>query len=217
MPARILAALAIALLLAGCGGSDEGGGDEPKQDGSAAGFTAYTVESSGFSIELPDSWETASGEKALEPEDIERVTADNPNLKQFFEGLSDPTSPFKLVSIDPDMEGQFSTNMNVVVTEAPEGLAVEDVEQAALKEVNTLKPLGEVEHDVIDHPAGDAIRFAYDAKVKTGDQYVTLSFLQYSVMGNGKLHTLTFTTLPKLEGRYADDFERSAESFRLTD
>ena len=218
MRTRALLAVVSALVLAGCGGEGGGGSEaqEPKEQGTSKGFTTFTVESSGFSIDLPESWETASGEKALEPEDIERVTRDNPNLKQFFEGLNDPTSPFKLVSIDPETEEGFSTNMNVVVTDLPDGVGTEQIEQASLSEIQKLNPQGEVEHEVIDHPAGEALRFDYDAEVNAGKDAVVLSFLQYTLQGDGTLHTLTFTTLPELETQYTETFERSAESYRLS-
>jgi hypothetical protein len=211
---RVLAALAAAFLLGACGGSED---SEPKAEGTASGFTTYTVESSGFSIAVPESWQTASGEKALNPADIERVTKANPNLRRFFEGLADPTSPFKLVSVDPEEESGFATNMNVVVTDLPEDLGIEEVEQAALKEVQALNPRGEVEHAVVEHPAGEAIRFEYEAEVQAGSRALLLAFIQYSVVGNGNVHTLTFTTLPRLSAQYRDSFERSADSFRLLD
>jgi hypothetical protein len=89
------------------------------EDPERGGYTTYTVESQHFSIAVPDSWNTASVDKAIDKEAINRSRGANPTLAQAVKELGKPSSVIKLLAFDPKIRNGFATNLNVAVTSLP--------------------------------------------------------------------------------------------------
>ena len=113
---RLLPALLAVLALVSCGGSDD-----PKANETEAGFTVYEVSSGGFEIAVPNSWRVASSDDVFDDETILEMSQQVPELSRFFESLESPGSLMKLVALDPDVEADFTTNVNVIVEPVPDG------------------------------------------------------------------------------------------------
>jgi hypothetical protein len=207
---RLLPALLAVLALVSCGGSDD-----PKADETEAGFTVYEVSSGGFEIAVPTSWRVASSDDVFDDETIQKMSQQVPELSRFFESLESPDSLMKLVALDPDIEADFATNVNVIVEPVPEGFTKEQYFDATIVNVERFLPLAtDVDREPASLPAGAGLRVRYEQEADGGQR---VSTLQYVLFVDGTGYILTYTTLPDRNAEYERDFTRSAESFRLLD
>lgn len=204
-----------ALLLAGCGGASDSTGVETQR--TSAGHTTYDVASAGFSIAVPESWRTISADEFAEGGDWEAAITETPALAPYREALQGPDSVLKFVAVDPRVQDEFATNLNVIVEKLPAGATFEDYEQAFISQLESLPNLvGAIDRQRVDLPAGQALRVSYRLELLTSGRTLTVSTLQYALVGKGLAFTLTYTTLPDQTNAYEDAFAQSAQSLRLT-
>jgi hypothetical protein len=211
------------LLLGSCGGDgDEESGDAPAPAPSATTTTAsgnlelYEIESAGFALGVPESWNAASVDDFRESGAIEEATRENPNLAPFLEQLRQPNSLIKFVAGDPESREGFATNVNVIVEELPPGVEAEEYEQANLANIRKGLALeGEIDEERVGLPAGEALRLEYQHGVGPGGERLTLAVVQYIVTGEGEGYVVTYSTVPEALADYEPQFDESAASFSL--
>ena len=205
-----------ALLLAGCGGDGGGTSDPPRPSDASDGLETYDLESHGFSIGVPESWEAVSAETVAESEALEELARRNPAVKPFVDAVRRPSSPLKFVAVDPDAEEGFATNVNVVVEPLPEEVSVDEYRDAMLRQLAaTGIPARSVEREEVELPAGRATRFAYETDYDREGPGETVRTLQYAFVSGEEAYVVTYSTLPDQAGRYAGEFDASIRSFRV--
>lgn len=214
--------LSTLVLLAGCGGDGDESANEPAPTPAtttAAGsgdLEVYEVESAGFSLAVPASWNATSVDDFRESGALEDAAEENPNLAPFLEALSQPNSIMKFIAGDPELRQDFATNVNVIVEELPAGIGAEDYEAANLANIRQgLRVEGEIAEERVDLAAGPALRLEYDHGVAQAGEQLTLSVVQFIVTGEGEGYVVTYTTVPEALADYEPQFDESARSFRL--
>ena len=217
------------LLVAACGGSGGGsteGEASPPADttDTSAGDTAATdadlqtleVESAGFSLGVPSSWKGLDGDDFAKSGALEKFGKENPSLAPYLSALQAGNSPMKLLAADPELEGNFATNVNVLAQDVPEGTSAKDyadLNRSGLS--SSLDIEGTIQTEEVDHEVGEAAVARYRANLNSGGQPKTFSFVQYYFVNGTDAFVVTYTTVPEAEERYQDDFEASAASFRF--
>jgi hypothetical protein len=223
------------LFVAACGGSDDGGStegaatDETPTEATettdtsatetaeeAADLQTFEVESAGFSLGVPSSWTGLSGDEFTKSGTLEEFGKENPSLAPYLNALQADNSPMKLLAADPELEGAFATNVNVLVQDVPEGTSAKDyadLNRSGLS--SSLDIQGTIQTEEVDHEVGDAAVARYRANLSAGGRQRTFSFVQYYFVNGTDAYVVTYTTVPGAEDRYRDDFEASAGSFRF--
>lgn len=211
----VLAGLAVAVAI-GTGRVTRGPENEaPQKRETVAGFTTYAVPSAGFSIAVPESWQTfTAGEVFQEDEGLEQIARENPDVAPYLDALTDPRSPMKLIAIDPRVRGAFATNVNVIAQDVADDFSFEDFVRESEPEIeNIARNAPGFKRDVVQLPAGSAQRLRFHAQFTQNGQVRSVATLQYGLVANGWAYVLTYTTLPQFEAAYEADFLRSATSF----
>ena len=207
-------ALAV-LLLAGCGGANDSTGVETQT--TAAGDTTYDVASAGFTIAVPESWRTISADEFAAGGEWEEVVTKTPALAPYAQAFQGPDSVLKFAAVDPEVQDDFATNLNVIVEELSADATLDDYEEAFISQLESLpNVVGEIDRQRVELPAGPALRASYKLTLTTSGETLTVSTLQYALVEEGRAFILTYTTSPAQAAAYEDTFTRSAESFRLT-
>jgi hypothetical protein len=206
---RGLAVLLVLLAVAACGGDD----DEPDQIAEEGGLATYEVASFDFSIGVPSEWRVMSADEALDDEVLDSIRENDPELAPVLDQIGAENSPIKLFALAPEPDDGFTTNLNVVVIEnVPEGTTREGYFTASADQVEELGATG-TEEERTDLPAGEALVLRYEHSL--GGAAQPLAALQYVLFENDVGYTLTYTALASAAERYTEEFERSAESFRI--
>jgi hypothetical protein len=189
--------------------------ERPQERETAAGFTTHAVPSAGFSIAVPESWETfTAGEVFGDGGGLEQMARENPEYAPYLDALADPRSPMKLIAVDPDVRGAFATNLNVIAQDVADDFSFEDFVADSEAEVQSLaRSARDFERDVVELPAGSAQRLRFRGQFRQNGETRSVSTLQYGVVANGWAYVLTYTTLPEFAAEYETDFVRSAMSF----
>jgi hypothetical protein len=214
MAVRLLTFIAAVLVAVGCGG-DDSQGDQPQKAGTVGGLTMYDVSSAAFRIGVPSDWDAVSADEALSGETIDEFLEDNPNFEPYRPLLKSPESPFKFFAFDPDVEDEFATNVNVSVLPVPESMTFAEYRQSSIAEAKHLAKGGRFEEEVVSLQAGQAQVLVFELDIDYGSDTRTISTLQYGFLRNGRSYVVAYTTLPRLDDAYADEFDRSVRSFRF--
>jgi hypothetical protein len=206
---RALALLLVLLAVAACGGDD----DEPEQIADEGGLATYEVASFDFSIGVPSDWQVLSADEALDDDVLDAIRENDPELAPVLDQIGQENSPIKLFALAPEPDDGFTTNLNVVVIESvPEGTTREDYFTASARQVEDLGVAG-AEEERTDLPAGEALVLRYEHTL--GGAAQPLAALQYVLFENEIGYTLTYTAVASAAERYTEEFERSAQSFRI--
>jgi hypothetical protein len=220
----LLLALALSLLASGCGGGNEEAAvtlptvERTEDSGDVA---TYKVDSADFSIAVPRSWQALTSDE-IDQDAIDKIAAQNPEMRPDIEAMfTDPSSPVEFIAIDPDVRGNFATNVSVVVRDALPGDTVEELTSPEHTEAfeRQAKGLlrGPVENVLVSLPAGEAQKLSYGVAAKGPEgNNLLLSQEQYNLIEGGKTYSLIYTALAERESEYADAFLQSARSFRVT-
>ena len=133
-----------------------------RDTGHAAGGTTYDVASAGFSIAVPESWRTISADEFGDGGEWESVVTETPALAPYAQAFQGPDSVLKFVAVDPNVQDEFATNLNVIVEELPAGATLDDYEQAFVSQLESLPNLvGAIDRQRVELPAGPALRASY--------------------------------------------------------
>jgi hypothetical protein len=206
---RLLAVLLALLALAACGGGDdEPEAQEPQMTGEADGLAAYAVESGGFTLSVPKEWKAANVDEILDDNALDELREEDPELARQIEAFAEPGSPVKFVALDPDVQDDFATNVNVYVEEVPAGVTRDQYFDASVE--NITEALGAPEQERVTLPAGEALRLAYEQEIPSGRR---LALLQYLLFERETGFVITYTTLSDRSSGYAETFEASARTF----
>jgi hypothetical protein len=197
----LLISLGLVALVTGCGGS----GDEPKASGE---WARHDIRDSSASIAVPVEWKVLQD---FDTQAISDFTKKNEKFAPYVEPLIE-TDAFKLFALDPDIEEEFATNLNVIV--APVSLPLRQwVEQENASSRRVAVP-GSVRTTFVRTPAGKAARISWLLDLNSGGEKKTVRSLQYLFREGDTGYILTFSTLPSLATKYDATFTKSAESFR---
>ena len=208
---RALVVPLLVIALAACGGGD----DEPEQIAEEDGLTTYEVASSGFSIGVPSDWRALSADEVVDDEVLDAIRESDPELAPVIDQIGTESSPIKLFALAPEPDDGFTTNLNVVaIDDVPEGTTREDYFAASASQVEAFGVSG-IEEERLDLPAGEAMSLRYEHTLGGAGQ--PLAALQYVLFENGVGYTLTYTALASAAESYSADFERSAQSFRISE
>ena len=201
----VLAALAATALLAGCGSDKKAA---PTSTSRSGDLTIYAVESAGFAIGAPESWEGIGSEMAGPA--LEDAARTYPKLKPLIDAMSKTGAGVKLIAADSKTVDDFNTNMNVVTEPIQSGTTVEEYTQANVEAIESVFGVS-VEETSTTLPAGDAGLLTWAST----EQGQTLRRIQYYLVGDDSAYVLTYTTNTEEGSEYDAIFEESANSFRL--
>jgi hypothetical protein len=210
---RLALVVACVAAAAACGGSE----DEPRQVATTpAGLTVYEVASQGFSLAVPPEWRVVSVDEALPDDERRQLARDNPEFAPLLEAIGSDAQPIKLFAFDPEIREAFATNVNVVVVPLPSGTSLQEFVAANQADIRRFSGrVGPLRSKPARLPSGAARRLEYRLRLTAGGRRFTVATLQYLVAGSDRGYVVTFSTLPKLSGRYGPTFRRTIESLRL--
>jgi hypothetical protein len=201
----VLAGLAATALLAGCGSDSKAA---PTSTSRSGDLTIYAVESAGFSIGAPKSWEGIGAEMAGPA--LEDAARTYPKLKPLIDAMNKTGAGVKLIAADAKTVDGFNTNMNVVTEPIQSGTTVEEYTQANAEAIESVFGVTADETSAT-LPAGEAGLLTWAST----EQGQTLRRVQYYFVDDESGYVLTYTTNTEEGSEYDAIFEQSAESFRL--
>jgi hypothetical protein len=198
----ILTAFLLVAVVSACGSESQ-----PSASGK---WARHDVRDSAASIALPEEWKVLQG---FDQASIEAFTKENEKFAPYVEPLLQ-NDVFKLWAVDPNIQDEFATNLNVVVTPIDKPLR-EWVESESVTAQQVAVP-GSLKSKYIQTPAGEAARLEYLVDLKTGGETKQMRALQYLFQKDGAGYVLSFSTLPALATKYEPTFSKSAKSFRFS-
>jgi len=202
MRVRVLSLLVLALLVAACG--------EHEKTGSKSGWTRHAVADGRFSVETPASWKTLTN---IDPKKLEKL-AGPPELAPYAQALI-RNKAIKLISLDPAIQDDFSSNLNVIVSPLNSTVTLAGWIEAENRVTRRVAVPGSLRTTYVELPAGQAARVTWELQANAGDGNARIASLQFLFLHNGNGYVLTYTTLPQLTEQYRATFARSARSFRF--
>ncbi len=220
---RILAVLplaVVAVIAAGCGSAGEGAKPATSVQTVAAppktpaGFTVRSVRAQGFTIAVPKAWRSLDASSALRGAAVKRFEQENPAAAGAVEALSRPSSPMKLVAVDPSGT-DFATNVNVLVSRIPAGTPFDRWTKAEAAQIQVLKPT-HLRKGPVQLAPGEGYKLAYRARLTIRGIPQELAIHQFMVKRGGMLYIVTYTTSAAEEASRTKTFDRSAQTFDLT-
>jgi hypothetical protein len=197
----ILTAFVLAALVSACGGESQ-----PSASGK---WARHDVRDSSASVALPEEWKVI---KDFDQESISDFTKENEKFAPYVEPLL-RNDVFKLFAIDPDIQEEFATNLNVIV--APVSMPLRQwVEQENVSTRRLAVP-GSLRTKYIQTPEGEAANASWLLEVNSGGEKRQVRSQQYMFQKDGAGYVLTFSTLPTLATQYEPTFTKSARSFQI--
>jgi hypothetical protein len=181
---------------------------------SAAGATRlkrHTVPGQGVFLSAPPTWVVIDGR--LPASVVDRIADENPQLAPFIANLK--SSPAKFIAIDPDVRLGFATNVNVVVTPVPAYLTFATYRAALTNELRVLTHGQRIGQRVLKINGAKAIRVSYRLRIRLGRSF-RVQTLQYAFLRRNRSVVITYSTLPRLVGRYGRTFAASAATIRFS-
>ena len=118
----------------------------------------------------------------------------------------------KLFALDPDVEEEFATNVNVIVT--PVSVPLRGWVASENASTRPVAVPGSLRTTYVRTPAGKAARVSWLLEVNAGGEKKTIRTLQYMFRQGEAGYIVTFSTVPSLAAKYEPTFKKSAESFR---
>ena len=201
MRRAILITLGLVAFVTACGG----GRSEPSASGE---WTRHDIRDTNASIAVPKEW------KALENFDEQTIsdfTKENEEFAPYVEPLV-RNDFFKLFALDPDVEEEFATNLNVIA--APVSVPLRDWVASQNASTRPVAVPGSLRTTYVRTPAGNAARVSWLLELNSGGEKKIVRSLQYMFRQGEAGYILTFSTLPSQATKYDPTFKKSAESFR---
>lgn len=201
MRRAILTAFLLVAVVSACGGESQ-----PSASGK---WTRHDVRDSSASVAVPEEWKVI---KDFDQESIADFTKENEKFAPYVEPLL-RNDVFKLFAIDPDVQEEFATNLNVIVSPVSQPL-IEWVESESVTARRVAVP-GSLKTSYVKTPEGEAAKLAWLVELKSGGETRQIRSIQYLFQRDGAGYVLTFSTLPSLTTKYEPTFTKSARSFRF--
>lgn len=182
------------------------------------GWSLYEISSEGFALALPPDWRQFNMDPATFDATMKATLRTDPQLKTLLGNLRlQIKSGVKFFGVDEaTIHSGFATNVNILTVRSGGSLdaAVADTLKELGRQAAIAKPIKQERIKVL---AGDCERFRYNLTMKGPmGKPIILSINQLLVTRGEMGNVITMTTLPEQEAKYADIFERIAQSFRYT-
>lgn len=181
-----------------------------------APLVRHAVPGTGFSIGLPSTWRSIDYRQVATTDLLDRLVRENPSMAPLLQGLRNPSTSVKLFAFDPKVSSGFATNLNLVVQQVPAGTTLEQYAEAAFGQLaqipNVIRP---VRRQSTQLPAGPCVRARYGIRLTFSGRRIVTSTTQYVLVNGTRAYVVTYTTLPKLLGRYASVIIATARSIRV--
>ena len=201
MRRAILTAILLVAAVSACGGESE-----PSASGK---WARHDVRDTSASIALPEEWKVIQD---FDAKTIQDFTKENEKFAPYVEPLV-RNDVFKLFAIDPDIQEQFATNLNVIA--APVSMPLRQwVEQENATTRRVAVP-GSLRTTYIQTPEGEAAKVSWLLEVNSGGDKRQVRSNQYLFQQDDAGYVVTFSTLPMLATKYEPTFDKSARSFRV--
>ena len=234
--AALTIALTLAVALTACAQNDP---DEPEATRSAsatespsptptpspspdveveAGWALH--EEDGFSIALPEEWQVFDAETIAETGIFEELADENPDLASVFAqvqaAIESGQTTFIAMELGAPAADGFAENVNI--GESAYRGSLSDLEELSVAEIEAGIPVsGEVESEVVDLRAHEAVRLQYGYSLDTADQTLAVEVIQYLVVEEDSAWIITFSSTADQMPEYEATFEESADSFTIED
>jgi hypothetical protein len=237
-PRPLAGLLALAFLLAACGGagatrtaspspSAEGAGASPSSASGSpaataqlpAGWTQVVIDEAGFSIGLPGGWQKLSIEDVNASGAFDAMKNANPEAAGVLQQAQDAIAAGKIALFAFDGEPTdaartFAANVNVINTGAASGTAREAADGMANVIRQQVPVTGDVQADTVDLPAGAAGVVRYQWKVTGGSGTATdVAVTQYAILAGGTGYIVSFSIAADTADEYNPLIEQMARSF----
>lgn len=190
----------------------------PTDDEAPAGWTR--VDADGFSLAIPDQWESVSAGEAIGPA-LDAMREANPDAAAAIDAAAAAieAGQVQLFAFDPGprtAETGFAANVNVINIGDPGSEDLDELAEAMASGIRLQIPtVGEIESDTASLPAGEALILRYPWTVNTPDGgAVDVAVTQYLVLGP-EARIVTMTGLAEHAAEDAATWRAMAESFRF--
>lgn len=188
-------------------------------DGAPEGFERIVVADAGFSLALPDGWETISAEELSETGVMDELMEANPDaqgpLEQARAALeNDQIALFAFDAREESISSGFAANVNAIDVGPVEGTA-EDAGEEIVAAIEDQVPVnGEVSSETVTLPAGEAALIRYEWSVANASgETVDVSVTQYAILAEGGGFVLSMSAATDTLDQYEETFRQIAESF----
>lgn len=184
-------------------------------------WTEYEEPADGFAVSLPAGWQkVVSGSQmvAIALETLERCDRGLAALlSQNRTRLANSEIPFLAVDRGSGSgAGGFTASLNVLHRRLSGPISLAEYSAANVRTLENTGPVVKpVEQEILQLPAGGAVRLRYQLSVKAreGGEF-SLSLTQFLLVRGQEGFVLTFATAPAELGRYQPVFDRIGRSFR---
>jgi hypothetical protein len=197
----ILIAFLLFAVVSACGGES--------QPSASGNWARHDVRDSSASIAVPEEWKVI---KDFDPAAISDFTKENEKFAPYVEPLV-RNDVFKLFAIDPNIQEQFATNLNVIVS--PVNLPLHQWVEGESQTARRIAVPGSLKKSYVQTPEGEAGKLEWLVDLKSGGETRQMRSLQYLFQKDDAGYVLTYSTLPSLATRYEPTFTKSARSFEI--
>lgn len=222
--------LALALALAGCGGSSTpapvasgGAPGAPASAGPAGGFVTYADQASGFAVDLPGSWKPIKVDAAGIDAAVASLQATNPDTGAFFQSHKDAliATGDQLYGMDLSADALSAGTAEAImakVTSVPAGTSADDFATSVIGGLKSQPGVGtqiDQRHVTLANGA-DAVELTYQVTAQgSSGQPATSDVTMYLLLKGTQAYALTLTIRSDFSAQYASSFGAIGQSFRL--
>lgn len=186
------------------------------------GWTEYSLPDDGFAVALPQTWRKvdAGTDDSLAPAYIaqaEHGLVPASNLQVRDDSLRSSDVRFLALDTAPEsVASGFMTNLNVLHRSLVGNISLAEFGAGNVRELEKVKRvIKPVQVQVVQLPAGQALRLRYELELSSGDaQAPRASLTQFLLINGQEGYVLTFATTPALLEKYKPIFEQIGSSFR---
>lgn len=214
----VAASAALAIAIAGCGGSTP---STPAETG--AGVVTYTDAAAGFAVDIPAAWISIRVDDAGIAAAVASLQPTNPEMATFFEGQREAllASGNQLFAMDisPDaLSSGTAASISARTDAVPAGTTADDF---AASFIEALGPQagggGPVDQRNVTLVGGaEAIAFTYQIALDgSSGQSPIADATTYLLIGETGANTLTLSARSDFADRYAATFDAVGRSFRV--
>ena len=173
------------------------------------------VPAAGMSLALPATWRLVDARTAGRLAK-ETLAKENPQLASILAELDRPGTGLVFFAFDPNGAEKFATNVNIVVSEVPNGVTVSQLMSASKRELSRIPGrVGPVTSSAVLLPGGLAAGSRVDIAVKTRGKPLIARVMQYAWLRPGHSVVVSFTTRRSTYPQYRPVFIAAARSVRF--
>ncbi len=196
----------------------------PKVQVDQRGWQVYTLESEGFSIALPPDWTRLDLSDEMVEAALALAAEGNPEMGIFLEDQMSVlvTQGLKFYGADLSTQALQSGHPSTIAIMSQPMETEMPLELISISNVAILQSiLGEdveIKSEIVEMPFGEAIRLEYSPRFVGPDGREQIMFLiQYIIVREGKVYTITMSTTGGNAGTHRAMFEEVISSFEFLD